>query len=120
MKTLHTISALLGVLAIFAIGCAGTTYKYIDANGKPVEIKTKWYGRGCVAYDVDKQGNPRIIHSVDATSDWIGGRTVPPLVGLAGALWFRTPGMITQAQGPSEVKACSFLFLDQGEDDDDG
>ena len=110
-------AALFGCL-VWLDGCAGSTYTYIDANSNPVTVKSEWYGSGCVAYDVDAKGNPRLIHSVDAETNWITGRIVPPLVGLAGALWFRTPGMLTDTPGPSGIGGCRFLFLDQGEDDD--
>ena len=102
-----------------SLGCASSTYKYIDTNNNPVTVKTEWYGRGCVAYDVDEKGNPRLIHSVDAETNWITGRIVPPVVNLAGAILLGRIGGITEVSGPSGIGGCRFLFLDQGEGDDE-
>ena len=112
--------ALLVVAAVWlALGCAGSKYTYIDADKNPVTVESKWYGSGCVAYGVDAKGNPRLIHSVDAETNWITGRIVPPLVNLAGAILTGRIGGVIDTPGPSGIGGCRFLFLDQGEDVDD-
>lgn len=117
MKFLNIL--LLAILAL-SLSCARSTYSFNDKNDKPVAIEQTFYGRGSLAFEVDKEGDPHLVVCQDGTSDWILGRLFVVLGNLASKMLAPVPilGEAVKMQAPSDVQACSALYDKVREADD--
>jgi hypothetical protein len=111
---------IIALVALFALaGCNSVVYTYTDADNRPVTVKASSYGRGCIAFELDKNKNPQFIQSTDATTDWVVGRIVSPLINVAAMVLAKFPtGGKLDTPAPSAIGGCDSLFTDAPDEED--
>ena len=103
--------ALCALLVVAALGCANAQITYQDAADKPVKLELGFFGRGCIAYEMNEGGKPSLALGQDGSTDWLSLRIIPTLFrGAVSILFGRVDPNADSLNEPSGIGGCDSLF----------